>query len=244
MTASRYDCIVVGAGHNGLTCAAYLARAGRRVLVLEAAERPGGAAGTREFAPGFRASSCAHLLHLMPGWLLAELRLARHGLRMAAERMPTIALSAGSAVRIPSDADSAAQDLGEADARAYREYAVRMRRLARALRPLLEAVPPRLGSRAWRDRLTLLSLGAKLRLLGRSDMRQLLRIGGMCVQDLLDEHFESPLLKGALGFDAVLGTNLGPRSPGSVFTLLYRLAAGGGAAASLAQPAGGLGALT
>ena len=244
MSGSRYDCIVVGAGHNGLTCAAYLARAGRRVLVLEAAGRLGGAAATREFAPGYRVSSCAHLLHLMPGWLLAELGLARHGLRMAAERMPTIALSATGALQIPLDPGSAAQHLGDADAHALHGYEARMQRLARALRPLLEAVPPRLGSRAWRDRLTLLGLGMKLRLLGRSDMRELLRIAGMCVQDLLDEHFESPLLKGALAFDAVLGSNLGPRSPGSVFTLLYRLAAGGGAPASLAQPVGGLGALT
>ena len=244
MSGSRYDCIVIGAGHNGLTCAAYLARSGRRGLVLEAAEQAGGAAGTREFAPGFRASSCAHLLHLMPGWLLEELRLARHGLKMAAERMPTIALSGTTALRIPMDRDPAVQNLAATDAQAFREYTARMRRLAAALRPLLETVPPRLGSRAWRDRLTLLGLGAKLRLLGRADLRELLRIAGMCVHDLLDEHFESPLLKGALAFDAVLGTNLGPRSPGSVFTLLYRLAAGGEAAASLAQPVGGLGALT
>ena len=243
MSAPRYDCIVIGAGHNGLTCAAYLSRAGRRVLVLEASGQAGGAAGTREFAPGFRASSCAHLLHLMPAWLLEELRLARHGLRMAAERMPTIALSGASALRIPPGPEAGATELGATDAAAFREYEARMRRLARGLRPLLEAVPPRLGSGAWRDRVTLLGLGARLRLLGRSDMRELLRIAGMCVQDLLDEHFANPLLKGALAFDAVLGSNLGPRSPGSVFTLLYRLAAGGGAASSLAQPVGGLGAL-
>jgi phytoene dehydrogenase-like protein len=83
-----------------------------------------------------------------------------------------------------------------------------------------------------------------MRALGRKDMRELLRIGGMCVQDLLDEYFETPLLKGALGFDAVLGSNFGPRSPGSVFTLLYRMAAAGAASGSLSLPEGGLGALS
>src|ERR1700758_4889083 len=90
---SRYDCVVIGGGHNGLVCAAYLARGGRSVLVLEAADEVVGAAVTREFVPGFRVSACAHLLHSMSSAMIEDLRLADHGLSFVAREMPTVALS-------------------------------------------------------------------------------------------------------------------------------------------------------
>jgi phytoene dehydrogenase-like protein len=233
-----YDCIVIGAGHNGLVCAAILARGGRSVLVLEAQPQLGGGAVTREFAPGFRVSGCAHLVHLMRADLVRDLNLRSYGLEWAAQSMSTTAL-------VPDgEALTVAEGRVGEDSAAYAQYSAQMRRFAQAMIPLISKVPPRLGTNDWKDLAALARLGWQIRRLGRRDMRELLRIGGMNAYDLLEENFTGAALKGALGFDAVLGTNFGPRSPGTVLTLLYRLA---GEAASgeggLSQPKGGVGAL-
>ena len=239
------DVVIIGAGHNGLVCAATIARAGRSVLVVEAADQVGGMAVTREFAPGYRVSSGAHLLHQMPLVLIRELALAEHGLEFAATGLPTTAISAdGTPLRL-AIAGTPGASFTAHDAAAWPAYHARLGRFAALLHGMLAAPPPRLGTDVWSDKWAMAKVGLKLRLLGRRDMREFLRIVGMNAYDLLEDEFEAPLLKGALGFDAVLGTNFGPRAPGTVLTLLYRLAAESAAGSMpLAQPRGGLGALT
>ncbi|HEX7718546.1 MAG TPA: NAD(P)-binding protein, partial [Woeseiaceae bacterium] len=204
----RYDAVVIGAGHNGLVCAALLAKAGKKVIVLEAAADVGGAARTRAIADGYSVSACAHLLYQLQPGVVRELGL---NVNLAAKKLGTVALAQdGAHVRFNG---GKVDGVSEADAANLRAFHRRMTRFADLLHTYLNQPPPRLGGGTSRDWLTLARLGLDLRRLGKTEMREFLRLIGMNIYDEVDERFESPLLRGAISLDAVLGTHLGPRSP-------------------------------
>ena len=232
----RYDAIVVGAGHNGLVCSALLAKAGKKVLVLEANEQVGGAAVTREFSEGYSVSACAHLLYQLQPEVRKELSLST---RLASEDMTTIALGEnGGHLRIKGDQVDGVSD---EDAEQYRRFRKRMTRFSDLLRKLFNKTPPRLGSKKFQDLATLGQLGLGLRMMGKEEMQEFLRLIGMNIHDEVTERFENPMLKGAVSLDAVLGTHLGPRSPNTIMTYLHRLAGDHG---RMGVPAGGMGSVS
>ena len=230
MGANSYDVIVIGAGHNGLVTATYLAKAGQKVLVVEAGEQPGGAAQTREFAKGYRVSAVAHILHALHPKVIEDLGLVQHGLKAAENRIGTSAMLPGGG-RLDFTADKAATQAGiakfsQADSLAFHPRMERLVRLAGALGSFQMKTPPS-PSPSSNDFQTKLALGMfafKLRMMGKKDMLELSRILTINVADLANDFFESDILKGLLGFEATLGVYLGPRSPNTVFNLLYRIA--------------------
>jgi phytoene dehydrogenase-like protein len=245
--ASKYNnrVVIIGAGHNGLVCAAYLAKAGREVIVLEASDRVGGGAITREFARGYRVSACAHLSYLLDPGIARELRLGEHGLKSARSDLRTVALSEDGYHLVFKGSVLESGTVSDADRAALGGYYDRLLRFAGVLGKQHNRRPPLLGGGGRSELMAAALLGLDMRRLGKADMREFLRVAGINIFDVLEETFESPLLKGALALDAVLGTNLAPRSNNSVLALLHRLSGQAtGVTGGLSIPEGGLGAVS
>ena len=225
MNVERYDSIIIGAGHNGLVCAAYLSKRGQSVLVLESAEIPGGLAASREFHAGFRAP-VAHSVNHFPQKIVKDLSLETHGFKVSGDPLPMVGLSPdGNHVVLHEDSVGG---VGAKDAESYKDYSRLMQRFAAALKPFWLKTIPRVGITNLADLMTFGHIGLKLRLLGKEDMREFMRIAALPVRDLMDENFDNGVLKALLCWDGLIGSKMAPRSPNhAVLPMLYRMSGEG-----------------
>ncbi len=223
MTA-RYDAIVIGGGHNGLVHAAYLARAGRKVLVLERRPRVGGAAVTEEVFPGFKFSMFSYVVSLLRPEIIRDLSLPRHGLQILPLESTLTPMENGDYLAAWADHDETRRELcrhSPRDAEAYDLYGRLMHHMAHAVKPILGMVPPDPTSLDPRDLLSLLRLGRHFRRLGSERFHALVKLMTMSSADYLDEWFETDVLKATKAASGIIGTFLGPRSPGTAYVLLH-----------------------
>jgi len=222
--AQRYDAIVIGGGHNGLVNAAYLARAGRRVLVLERRPQVGGAAVTEEVFPGFRFSMYSYVVSLLRPEIIRDLDLPRHGLHILPLESTVTPMLDGDYLAAWADHDATRRELvrhSSRDADAYDEYGRLLHHMAYAVRPILGMVPPDPTSLAPSDLRGLLKLGRHFQDLGPEKFHALFKLMTMSSADFLDEWFETDVLKATKAASGIIGTYLGPRSPGTAYVLLH-----------------------
>ena len=253
MRADRLDVVVIGAGHNGLTCACYLAAAGLKVHVVERRSVVGGAAVTEEFHPGFRNSTASYTVSLLNPKVIRDLRLAEHGLRIVERPFSNFApLADGQALSFGGDlamTQAEVAKFSKRDAERLPAYFARLERLADQLKQWVLESPPELGGPlvvdGWRDFVA----GAKLLLqfgrLPREGQRDLVDVFTKSAGDWLDSWFESEPLKGILGWDSVVGNYASPYAPGSAYVLLHHcFGEVNGKAGKWGHAMGGMGAIT
>ena len=219
---SEYDVVVIGAGHNGLACAASLAKTGRKVIVLEALDSPGGACATSEFYEKFSVSSCAQWLYQLNDSVVSQMSLEQHGFELSARNIPTTVLcESGDHLTVFSDRLEGA-GVSDKDKAAFKSFTKQMLKFCDVLSKAFKRRPPNLVDRSFGDVMALLGLGMKIKMLGKTDMRDLMRLGLINIYDVMEENFDNDLLKAAISLDSVLGSHMGPRSPNTVFGYLYR----------------------
>ena len=224
MSAARYDAIIIGGGHNGLVAAAYLARAGRKVLVLEKRPVVGGAAVTEEIFPGFKFSVFSYVVSLLRPEIIRDLDLPRHGLQILPLESTVTPLDNGDYLGSWSDPDESRRELtrhSPRDAEAMIQFGRLMQHMALAVKPILGMVPPDPASLSPSDLGGLLKLGSHFRSLGAERFHALFKLMTMSSADYLDEWFDFDPLKATKSASGIIGTFLGPRSPGSAYVLLH-----------------------
>jgi len=244
----RYDAIVIGAGHNGLVTAAYLAKAGRKVLVLERRDRAGGILDTVELAPGVRAPGIVHTVGRLRREVISELELVKHGLVTFEPEVRVLAPQPeGPPLVLWGDAASTSGGLrnhSEHDADAYVEFDRRVRAIASFLSYLHAVTPPDVKEPSLADALNGLKLGNAFRRLGKKPGREATRALPMAIADYVAETFETDAVRGAIASRAVLYTAMGPWSAGTTAVLLADSAGNdGGAPGQSTIVRGGPGAL-
>lgn len=254
-----HDVVIIGAGHNGLTAAAYLARAGKKVLVLERRPFVGGAAITGELAPGYRISTASYLMSLLLPEVERELELARHGYRVLPRNPSSFTpLDDGRSLLLGADTAANRREIAkfsQKDALAYPRYEALLTRIAEALEPSMMETPADLmplpkawRSRGWLDRLRQLGRGHKLyKALAKlgDDAPQALEILAGAARPILERWFESEPLRSTLATDAIIGAFAPPSAPGSGYVLLHHvMGQAGGARGVWGYVEGGMGALT